>query len=49
MVAAWLTRSGSAGGENVTIGLSGVGSPPVTRRSHVPRNFRTTDVPPYSR
>jgi hypothetical protein len=24
----------------VTVGLSAVGSPPVTRRSHVPRNWR---------
>ena len=30
----WLTRSGSPGGAKVTPGLSGVGGPPVTSRSH---------------
>ena len=38
-----------AGGSNVTVGLSAVGPPPVTSRSHVPKAWSTQDVPPYSR
>ena len=45
----WLTVSGSAGGANVTVGLSAVGPPPVTSSSHVPNARRTHDEPPYSR
>ena len=49
MVIEWLTRSGSAGTSNVTVGLSGVGPPPVTSSSHVPKAWSTHEVPPYSR
>src|ERR1035437_9439547 len=35
-------------GAKVSAGLSGVGSPPVTRRSQVPATDMTTLVPPYS-
>ena len=45
----WLTRSGSAGGANVTVGLSCVGGPPVTSSSQVSISRSTLDVPPYSR
>ena len=41
--------SGSVGGANVMLGLSAVGSPPVTSSSHAPAKRSTTLVPPYSR
>jgi len=40
----WIRR-----GVNVTPGLSGVGPPPVTSSSQTPWNFKTAEVPPYSR
>src|SRR5580692_9816726 len=46
---AWLTRSGSAGGRKVTVGLSAVGPPPLTSSSQLPAKRSTTLVPPYSR
>src|SRR5512132_761944 len=46
---AWLTRSGSAGSANSTVGLSAVGPPPVTSSSQVPARRSTALVPPYSR
>jgi hypothetical protein len=49
MVIEWLTADGSAGGANVTPGLSSVGPPPVTTTSQAPSKSSTAVVPPYSR
>ena len=43
-----LTLVGSGGAVKITSGLSVVGLPPMTGRSHMPRNRGTTEVPAHS-